>query len=130
MTPVVAVQLPSLPDSKPGLSSSCCAVWQPVTLKLDELVAVPPGVVTEMVPDDEQFGTVAVICVELLTVNDAACPLNFTLVAPVKFVPVMVTLEPAPPLAGEKPEMVGAGVPPPAPMNSSYSRRFGEPVPG
>ena len=69
------------------------------------------------------------IWVELSTVNDADWPLNLTLVAPVKFVPVIVTLEPAAPLAGEKPEMVGAGVPPP-PMNASYSKRFGEPVPG
>src|SRR5436309_10973560 len=112
MTPAVAVQF-AAPDSKPGLSRS----WdvpppQPVTVKLLPLVAVPPAVVTEIAPDDEQFGTVAVICVLLLTVNDADWPLNFTLVAPVKLVPVMVTLEPVPPLAGEKPEMVGAGVPP------------------
>ena len=80
---------------------------------MPELSAVPPAVVTEIVPVDEQFGTVAVIWVELLTLNEADWPLNFTLVAPVKLVPVMVTLEPAPPLAGEKPEMVGAGVPPP-----------------
>src|SRR5438132_10736927 len=130
MTPEVTTQLPLLPSSKPGLSSS----WappppQPVTLNELPLLAVPPAVVTEMVPLDEQFGTVALICVSLLTLNDADWPLNLTLVAPVKFAPLMVTPDPTPPLAGEKPEMVGAGGPPP-PMKSSYSRRFGEPVPG
>jgi hypothetical protein len=39
--------------------------------------------------------------------------LNFTLVAPVKFVPVIDTLLPTAPLDGEKLEIVGAGTPPP-----------------
>jgi hypothetical protein len=92
---------------------------QPVTLKEPELVAVPPAVVTAIVPLEEQFGTVALICVELTTLKDAACPLKLTLVAPVRLVPVMVTLDPAAPLTGEKPLMVGAGVPTPPPMKSS-----------
>jgi hypothetical protein len=37
-------------------------------------------------------------------------PLNFALVAPVKFVPVIVTLVPAAPLVGEKLVIVGAAV--------------------
>src|ERR1051325_7810141 len=118
MTPAVATHGAALPVSKPGLPRSCFWLVQPVTLNDDALFAVPPAVVTEIVPVDEQFGTVAVICVELLTVNEADWPLNFTLVAPVKLEPVMVTLVPTPPLAGEKPEMVGAGVPP-LPMKSS-----------
>src|SRR5947207_3576419 len=99
MTPAVCVQL-TAPDSKPGLSRSCDEPPpQPVTLNELPLVAVPPAVVTEIAPEDEQFGTVAVICVLLLTVNEAAWPLNFTLVAPVKFEPVTVTLDPTSPLA-------------------------------
>ena len=129
ITPDVIVQAPLFPDSKPGLLRSCCDDVQPVTLNELELVAVPPAVVTEIAPLEEQFGTVALICVELTTLNDADCPLNLTAVAPVKFVPVIVTLVPTPPEAGEKPLMVGAGVVVP-PMKSSYSRRFGEPVPG
>ena len=89
-----------------------------MTLNVPPLVAVPPAVVTEIVPLDEQFGTVALIDVELATLNDADCPLNFTLVAPVKFVPLIDTLVPTPPLVGEKLEIVGAGVPPPPPMKA------------
>ena len=37
-------------------------------------------------------GTIAVILVELLTVNDADAPPSLTLVTPVKFVPLIVTL--------------------------------------
>jgi hypothetical protein len=45
-------------------------------------------------------GTVAVICVLLLTVNVAFVPLNLTLVAPVKFVPAIVTEVPTGPFVG------------------------------
>ena len=48
-------------------------------------------------------GTTAVICVALFTVTDAAAtPLNLTAVAPVKLVPVITTVVPAPPDVGEK----------------------------
>ncbi len=130
MTPDVVVHAPLLPDSNPGLASSCCELEQPVTVNEPELVAVPPAVVTEIVPVDEQFGTVALICDALITLNEADWPLNLTDVAPLKFVPVMVTLDPTPPLVGEKPLIVGAGVPPPPPMKSSYRSLFGDPVPG
>ena len=75
-----------------------------VTVKLDVLVAVPPGVVPLIVPVVALARTVAVICVALTTVNvDAAGPLKPTAVTPVKFVPVRVTLvAPAVPVVGEK----------------------------
>ena len=60
------------------------------------MALVPPAVVTVMstVPA-VVAGDVAVIELALMTVNDAAAiPPNFTLVAPVKFVPLMVTLVP------------------------------------
>jgi hypothetical protein len=80
-----------------------------VTVKLEALVAVPPGVVTEIVPVVAPEGTVAVICVAELTVNVVAlAPLNLTAVAPVRFVPVIVTDAPTAPLAGEKVVIVGA----------------------
>ena len=42
---------------------------QPVAMKLAELVAVPPGVVTAILPLLRPLGTVVVICVALLTVK-------------------------------------------------------------
>ena len=46
-----------------------------------------------------------------VTVNVAAVPLKATAVAPVKFVPLIVTLVPAVPLVGAKPVIVGALAP-------------------
>ena len=57
------------------------------------------------------FLAAAVICVPLLTVNEAALVApNFTTVAPVKLVPVMVTEVPPSvvPLVGAMPVTVGA----------------------
>ena len=73
-------------------------------------VAVPPGVVTETVlllvaPTP----TTAVILVELNTVNDAtATPPRLTTDAPVKLVPVMVTVAPAAADVGKIEVIVGA----------------------
>src|SRR4030088_1979326 len=44
-----------------------------------------------------------------LPVKVAALPLNVTAVAPLKFVPLIVTLVPTGPLAGAKPVIAGAG---------------------
>ena len=71
-----------------------------VTVKLEADVAVPLGVVTEILPVDAPVGTVAAIWVELVTLNAAAVPLNETDVAPVKFAPVMVTEVETSPLVG------------------------------
>jgi len=72
-----------------------------------EDVAVPPGVVTEMVLI-VVLGTTAVMDVGLTTVKLVAeMLLNFTAVAPVKLVPVMVTTVPIPPDEGVKVVMVG-----------------------
>lgn len=78
-----------------------------LTVNFVELVAVPPGVVTEIVPVFAPLGTVADICVAELTVNDAFLPPNRTLDAPAKFVPVTVTCVPAGPFGGLKPLIVG-----------------------
>ena len=59
-----------------------------------------------MAPD----GTVVVIRIAEFTVKLAAVPLNVTDVAPVKLVPLMITLIPTAPLVGEKLVIVG-GVP-------------------
>ena len=81
-----------------------------MTVKLDTLVAVPPGVVTLTGPVVAPTGTVTVIRVPESTVNEAETPLNFTAVAPVKAVPAMVTTVPTGPLVGVKDEIVGAGM--------------------
>jgi len=85
------------------------------------LVAVPDGVVTVSGPVVAPAGTVAWIAVAEVTVNVALTPLNATAVAPVKFVPLIVTLVPTGPLVGVKLAMVGSAgplaSPPSHPMN-------------
>ena len=81
-----------------------------VIVKLALLVAVPPGVVTLIVPVVAPAGTVAVIWVSLFTAKAAVVPLNFTAVAPLRLLPVMVTLVPTGPLVGANELRVGAGV--------------------
>jgi hypothetical protein len=76
-------------------------------VKVPALVAVPPGVVTLIVPEVALLGTVAVMDAAELTVKVAPVPLNETAVALVKFVPLMITLVPTDPLVGEKLEIVG-----------------------
>jgi hypothetical protein len=82
-----------------------------VTVKFVALVAVPPGVVTVTFPVTAPLGTVVVIFVpDAFTENEvAATPPNFTAVAPVRFVPLIVTDVPTGPLDGEKDEIVGTG---------------------
>jgi hypothetical protein len=68
-------------------------------------------VVTAIVPVVAPVGTVATICVALLTVKLVALvPLKVTAVAPVKLVPAMATEVPIGPLVGLKLVSVGAGM--------------------
>ncbi len=63
-----------------------------IKVKLFEEFAVPPGVVTDIIPL-VPIATTAVILVALTTVKEvAAVPPKLTAVAPVKLVPVMVTV--------------------------------------
>ena len=74
-------------------------------------VAVPPGVLTVIMPVLVPEATVAAICVALLTVKlEAAFPLKATAVAPVRLVPVIATDVPELPETGVKLVMVGTGV--------------------
>ena len=67
---------------------------------------MPPGVVTLTLPEVPD-ATTAVMLVAETTLNDvAAVPPKLTAVAPVKLVPVMITLVPIGPLVGEKVVMV------------------------
>jgi hypothetical protein len=81
-----------------------------LTVKFPVLIAVPAGVVTPIFPVVAPPGTVAVILIDVLTVKPAETPLNVTDVAPVKFAPLTVTLEPITPLVGEKLLIRGATV--------------------
>lgn len=81
-----------------------------VTVKLPVLVAVPSSVVTVMGPLGAPTGTAVVTVPELLTVKLAGCPLNETAVAPLKFVPVIVTTVPAAPMTGAKELIPGVTV--------------------
>ena len=74
------------------------------------LVAVPPGVVTLSGPVVAPAGTVASIAAAEVTVKLALTPLNVTAVAPVKFVPLIVTLVPTGPLVGVKLVIVGGAL--------------------
>jgi hypothetical protein len=79
-------------------------------VKLPVLVAVPPGVTTEIGPELAPAGTVALIWVFESTVNVAAFVVpNLTMVAPVKPVPLIVTEVPTGPEFGENPVMEGTG---------------------
>jgi hypothetical protein len=84
-------------------------VGEPETVTVNEaaLVPVPPDVVTLIEPLVAVEGTVAVIWVEEFTVKLAVVPLNFTELAPVKFVPVSTTEAPVGPLVGAKEAIVG-----------------------
>ena len=72
-------------------------------------MAVPAGVVTEMLPVDCP-GTTAEILVGELTLNDnAATPPKLTAVVPLKLVPVMVTVLPTAAVTGAN-ELIAGGV--------------------
>ena len=74
------------------------------------LTSVPPGVVTIISPV-ELAGTIAVILVEDTTLNDvAAIPPKVTAVAPVKSVPVIVTVLPIAAVVGVNEVIDGAGI--------------------
>jgi hypothetical protein len=80
------------------------------TVNMAVLVAVPPGVVTEIVPVVAPVGTVAVTVVEFTGVMAvAAVPLKRTAVAPERLAPVIVTDVPTGPDSGAKLEIVGVG---------------------
>ena len=76
-----------------------------LTRKERELVAVPAAVVTAIEPVLAPPGTVAVIDVSEITENVAVAPLNVTVFAPVKCVPVIDTVVPTGPLVGVNDEI-------------------------
>src|SRR5438445_2008889 len=78
------------------------------TVKTLELVAVPPGVVTLRDRQSTRLNSIhANISYATTFKNKPLTPLNVTAVAPVKFVPVIVTMVPTGPLVGVKLLIVG-----------------------
>ena len=109
----VPVRVTTVPPARgPFVGLNAVTVGAATYVKLTTLVDVPPGVVTVTVAAPATpAGEVAVIEVaELTTTFDAAFAPNFTAVAPVKLVPVMVTdVPPATgPLVGLNDVTVGA----------------------
>jgi hypothetical protein len=104
--PVITTDLPTLPT----VGENDVMVGMPVRMVKSALLTTEPTVfVTVILPVVAPTGTVAVIWVAELTVNDVAVVvLNFTAVVPQKFVPVMTTDDPIAPLTGAKDVMVGA----------------------
>jgi hypothetical protein len=103
--PVIVTDVPTGP-----LVGEKLAIVGAAAVTVNELadVAVPPAAVTDIVPVVAPLGTVAAMWLASITENVAVVPLNFTPVAPVKSVPVIVTLAPTTPLGGEKLAIVGA----------------------
>lgn len=104
LAPVIVTDVPTVPLVGKKL------VIVGLTPKLLVLVAVPSGVVTLIAPVVAPVGTVVVIAVSETTLKVALTPLKLTLVAPVKFAPVIVKLVPTMPLVGEKFVIVGGKV--------------------
>jgi hypothetical protein len=73
-----------------------------LTVELVALLALPPLVVTAILPVTAPVGTSAVTSVSLITVKVADFPSNVTFVVCFRPVPVMVTEVPTGPLVGLK----------------------------
>src|SRR5262245_52827516 len=107
LVPLIVTTVPPDPDDGVKL----VIVGRATTVKLPVLVPMPDGVVTTIGPLVAPTGTTAVILLPLLlTVNCALAPPSVTVVAPLRFRPLIVTDAPNPPLPGEKLVIVGNGL--------------------
>jgi hypothetical protein len=101
-TPVIVTTVPAGPCL--GLSP----VIDMVGVKLVELVPVPAGVVTEIFPGTAPSGTTAFSCVADTNVTDGeTSPPNLTVAPGARCVPLIVTVLPVLPDAGENESTVG-----------------------
>lgn len=105
--PVITTDVPGGPLV--GLNEAMAGQPTVVTVKLDELVAVPSGVVTDMGPLLAPAGTVATIRVELDRTKAAETPLNLTLLTSLKPEPEIVTSPPVQAVEGVNESIVGGG---------------------
>jgi hypothetical protein len=101
-TPVIVTTVPVGPlvGLKPVIDS--------VTVKFEALVAVPAGVVTEILAVTAPFGTTALIWVPETNVTEAEATVpNLTVAPGAKFVPLIVTVLPVIPEVGVNEPTVG-----------------------
>ena len=105
---MLALAVPA--ESASDDSCKCPSEAPPVTVKVAALVAVPPAVTTVKVPEVAPAGSRLVIWLTLTTLKEAGVPLSLTEVAPLKLLPVSVTVMPAAPLPGLKLLITGAGM--------------------
>jgi hypothetical protein len=113
LAPVIVTLVPPAVEPDDGLTAVTVGAGTNVYWSALLVALVPPGVVTVTSTVPVPAGVVAMIAVALATVNElAAVPPNLTAVAPVRLVPVIVTLLPpaAGPDDGDTPVTVGAGV--------------------
>jgi hypothetical protein len=103
--PLIVTVVPTAPDE--GEKLLIVGFPEDVTEKFDELVAVPDGVVTEILPEVAPAGTVAFTCASDTKLKVAEVPLNLTALTPVRCEPLIRTGVPGAPDCGEKPEIVG-----------------------
>jgi hypothetical protein len=100
--PLIVTVVPIVPLA--GVNELMCGV----TVKPDADTAEPKELVSVIGPLVAPLGTLALNCVsETPHIIVAGVPLKLTPVAPVKFVPVRVTVQPVDPLPGEKLLIVG-----------------------
>src|SRR5256885_2316201 len=103
LVPVIVTVVPIVPLA--GVNELMCGV----TVKLAGDAAEPKELVKLIGPVVGPLGPLALNCVsEMAHIVVAGVPLNLTAVAPVKFVPVSVTVQPVDPLVGENELIVGA----------------------
>src|ERR1700730_14556079 len=104
----LAQQVKSNGEGKSALPSISEPNPYGVTVKVPELVADPPAVVTVISPVLAPLGTVAVTLLSELTMNVVAfTPPKVTFVVCVRPVPLTATTVPTLPLDGEKLPIVG-----------------------
>jgi hypothetical protein len=113
--------------------TAIAALGSALTVKVATLVVVPDALVIAIVPVVVPAAGVAVICVLLTTVKEAAAtPLNLTAVVPVKRFPVIVTTGklPTQPEVGVKLVIVGTTAFASIMLNISTTVRYARRVPG
>jgi len=106
LAPVIVTDVPTVPLLGENESMTGGGA---VTVKSAPLVAVPPGVVTVILPVVAPAGTDVLISVLDTTVKVAAVPLKRTLLASLKFLPEITTGVPTGPRVGVKEMIAGAG---------------------
>jgi len=113
LVPVMVTEVPPAVEPLLGETEVTVGAGMKVYWSAVPVALVPPDVVTVISTVAAPTGEVALIELAVLTVNEAAAvEPNFTAVAPVKSVPVMVTMVPpaAGPEVGEILVTVGGGV--------------------